>query len=71
MYARRNNYKYDNEFLKALLFGLGLFLLLVTSLTLSFFNAGPLILGTEMNTNGQVEYLCVGNGCDHLHDMDW
>lgn len=36
-----------------------------------FVNSGPIILGTEMNTNGLVEYLCIGNGCEDLTDMDW
>ncbi|MFP4312941.1 MAG: hypothetical protein ACLFR0_01330 [Alphaproteobacteria bacterium] len=31
----------------------------------------PVILGTEKNANGLVEYLCLGSGCDNLQDMDW
>ena len=27
---------------------------------------GTFILGSELNTNGQIEYLCLGRGCDHI-----
>lgn len=36
-----------------------------------FLHTGPIILGTEMNANGHVEYLCLGNGCDRYSDMFW
>ena len=37
------------------------------SLFTAFASSGPLILGSEMNTNGQVEYLCLGADCDNLY----
>lgn len=52
-------------------FGLFLVVLLVLAITTAIVNSGPIILGTEMNDNGLVEYLCLGNGCDALTDMDW
>lgn len=33
--------------------------------------SGPIILGSELNTNGQVEYMCLGNGCDNYRDFHW
>jgi len=59
------------QYIKAVIFSIAIFLLLVSSLSLSFLSAGPIVLGTEMNTNGLVEYLCLGSGCENLHDMDW
>ena len=29
-------------------------------------SSGPIVLGTELNTNGYIEYLCLGNGCNKL-----
>lgn len=31
--------------------------------------SGPIVVGTEMNTNGLVEYLCLGKGCENLYPM--
>ncbi|NCC22312.1 MAG: hypothetical protein EOM26_07600 [Alphaproteobacteria bacterium] len=31
------------------------------------FSSGPIILGTELNTNGLVEYLCLGVGCEDIY----
>jgi hypothetical protein len=49
-------------------FGFFAFLLIVFILSIyaAFASAGPIVLGTEMNTNGLVEYLCFGMGCDNL-----
>jgi len=48
----------------------GFFFFLVSVLCLSIYtaaaSAGPIVLGTEMNTDGLVEYLCLGMGCDSL-----
>lgn len=60
-----------NELLKASLFFIGLVITLIACVTMAFASAPPIILGTEMNTNGIVEYLCLGNGCENLTDMDW
>lgn len=51
----------------------GCFLLLAASVFLAsaFFSAGPIVLGTEMNTNGMVEYLCIGQGCENFTDFHW
>ena len=40
-------------------------------LTVSVASADPFILRTEMNANGTVEYLCLGNACENLAAMDW
>lgn len=42
-------------------------LLLLTVLT----TTGPVVLGTEMNANGLVEYLCLGNGCENKTALRW
>lgn len=52
-------------------FALSLLLLFILSLIGIFMNAGPMVLGTEMNANGHVEYLCLGNGCDSHSEMFW
>jgi hypothetical protein len=64
---RRNT---SREEVKAALFAVGLMCFLLV-LVVMLFSAGPIILGTEMNTNGQVEYLCLGSGCESLYQMRW
>jgi hypothetical protein len=34
-------------------------------------SAGPVVLGTEMNANGTVEYLCLGRACEDYSAMRW
>lgn len=60
-----------NELLKASMFCAALFFTLIVCVTMAFASAPPIILGTEMNTNGVVEYFCLGNGCENLTPMDW
>ncbi len=67
----QNHLYNENELLKAALFFIGLLITLIVCVTMAFASAPPIILGTEMNTNGVVEYLCLGNGCENLQDMDW
>jgi hypothetical protein len=45
--------------------------LLIFFIVLALHSSGPIILGTERNTNGLVEYLCLGSGCDGLNRMNW
>lgn len=52
--------------IKALLFGATLCALMVSSLLVAFSSTGPIVLGSEMNTDGQVEYLCLFGGCDRV-----
>lgn len=52
-------------------FFLWLILFFVGSLIVAALNTGPMILGTEMNDNGLVEYLCLGNGCENFTTMHW
>lgn len=47
-----------------------IFLLLAFILGLLFFSlkgTGPIVLGSERNGNGSVEYLCLGMGCDDVY----
>lgn len=46
-----------------------IFIISVFSISIftAFASSGPLILGSEMNTNGLVEYLCLGSDCDNLY----
>ena len=48
------------------LFFIGLFILGIYGVYSSY---GPVILGTEMNANGEIEYLCAGNGCEDFKDF--
>lgn len=49
------------------------FLLLgfLTCLAVAWMSAGPVVLGTEMNANGSVEYLCLGTACEDFRRMDF
>ncbi len=53
--------------------GFTLFLVLLISIGFSIFLSldSPTILGTELNANGTVEYLCIGRGCENLNNMDF
>ncbi len=51
---------------KALIFSAVMFCLIAFSAVMAFASTGPIVLGTELNTNGQVEYLCLGQDCDNL-----
>lgn len=56
---------------QASLFGAGLGMVVIVSFCALFLNMPQVILGTEMNTNGMVEYLCLGSGCEYLTPMDY
>ncbi|MDB2683130.1 hypothetical protein N9Z27_02640 [Alphaproteobacteria bacterium] len=59
------------EEVKAILFCGFLVLAVSVFLTTAFISSGPIVLGTEMNTNGKVEYMCLGTGCENLADFSW
>lgn len=69
------HYKYYRrrraEEVKAILFAGMIALAIGMGLSVSVASADPFILGTEMNANGTVEYLCLGNGCEGLSAMGW
>lgn len=55
----------------AVFFAIFLIALVTTCLIACFATAGPIVLGTEMNTNGLVEYMCLGRGCEDLTSFKW
>lgn len=57
--------------LRHVAFCLSLVALFVGSLTMACLNTGPIILGTEMNDNGLVEYMCLGTGCEDFTAFRW
>ena len=69
-YRHIQSYK-RKRLMNAYLFSLALLSMLLLCLGTAFVSAGPIVLGTEMNTNGLVEYLCLGRGCEDLTAMDW
>lgn len=58
-------------YVHAVFFALFLTTFIILTITMAAFSTGPIVLGTEMNANGLVEYLCLGNGCENLYPMDW
>lgn len=52
---------------KAAFFGMFLLSVLFVSLITAYTTAPTLVLGTERNTNGMVEYLCLGRGCEDVY----
>lgn len=58
------------EEIKASIFGVFLCCGMVFALLAPLYVAGPIVLGTERNTNGLVEYLCLGAGCEDLTSMN-
>lgn len=75
-YKIHHDYAYQPKGLQSvparvLLFAAFLILLLLSAIVLAFTSAGPIILGTELNGNGSVEYLCLGTGCESMTDFRW
>ena len=51
---------------RAMLFCFALAVVFISSLLFSIRSSGPLILGSEMNTDGRVEYLCLFGDCNRI-----
>lgn len=66
-----HGYSHYRQNLCAVMFSIFLFQVALGSIVLMMMSMDPVILGTEMNTNGMVEYLCLGNGCESYRDMYW
>lgn len=64
-------YRKTRETAFAALFSGFLLLGFLTCLFVACYSVGPVILGTEMNANGSVEYLCLGNACNDIRRMDF
>lgn len=56
-----------NKEKKATIFALVMMSVVVMSILTAFNVSGPIVLGTEKNTNGHVEYLCLGSSCENLY----
>lgn len=54
------------ETIKILLMPVLYFAFLFYMMVLVFVSAWPLVLGSELNADGTVEYLCLGRGCEDL-----
>ena len=64
-------YSSKRDVAHAYMFGAALMAFLFLTIFMSVASSGPLVLGRELNTNGMVEYLCLGNGCENLNALDW
>lgn len=58
--SRKKTYCYATAYFMFLV------LVVIFSTLLAASGSDPIVLGTEMNTNGMVEYLCLGKGCEDL-----
>lgn len=60
------------EYIKAMVFSS---LLMISSFLILCFafieNNNQIILGSELNANGTIEYMCLGNGCEDLNRFTW
>lgn len=72
VYARSAHHYHSRsrDAVKGAVFGSCLLMVLIGFFVMAV-SSGPIILGTELNANGSVEYLCVGSGCENLSDMRW
>ena len=61
----------DKETLKAVSFSFSLLLFTFCLVILCLSSVDRVVLGTELNGDGSVEYLCLGSSCDGLTRMDW
>ncbi len=51
---------------KATLFATVMVAVVCVSFLTAMSSADPFVLGTELNTNGQMEYLCLGRDCENI-----
>lgn len=58
---------YSRQVLKGQILILALLLFVLGMLVVSLLDMGPIILGSERNGNGSVEYLCLGTGCRDIY----
>ena len=56
---------------KALLFSGGLLSLMMMSVGVMSYSLPAIVIGSELNANGSVEYLFLGSGCASLPDFHW
>lgn len=68
MIASHYHYRYIPRatYIRAYLFSVAILGFLIACLAVSYFSADPLILGSELNGNGTMEYLCLGKDCELL-----
>ena len=64
-------YKQNREQFKACLFFFCLVLFLLVSAAYGVSSIENVILGTELNGDGTIEYLCLGNSCEDYLKMNW
>lgn len=64
-------YTPKKRMLGACFFSASLALFLLSTFLFALIANGPVVLATELNPNGTVEYLCLGSGCEDLFKMDW
>lgn len=57
---------YTSQYGQAVCFFLFLLAFTLFCIVMAFASSGPIVVGTELNTNGVVEYLCLGKGCETL-----
>lgn len=55
---------------KAMIFGVSIIAILIICIGVAL-SRNPIILGTEMNADGRVEYLCLGRGCEDYTKFKW
>jgi len=60
-----------DQTLKAAAFTSFLLIWMIVSVTFAVSSIDRFVVATEMNTNGLVEYLCLGADCENLTAMDW
>jgi len=59
------------EYLKAATFSTLLFISALGIMCYAFSQNRNLIIGTELNANGTVEYMCLGSDCENLNRFSW
>lgn len=70
--VKMRQYKGRADRIKATIFVALIILVLAYLCFTVFAHSGPIVLGSEMNSNGQVEYMCIGRSCENLgHSFTW
>jgi exosortase/archaeosortase len=64
-------HKNNQDYIKSVLFFFCILFIILFCAISAYTASGPMVLGTELNADGSVEYMCFGNACHDLHNFTW
>lgn len=64
-------YRGNATYYRAVTFFVVMMVITLYCLTSIYNSSDPVIIGTELNGNGEIEYMCLGNSCETLNKFTW